>query len=300
MSKESVLSEEDEQDATGFQRSTSPLRPARARRSETHYGCSPAFDIDVRDRKVLPPDQLVIRKGDLIEFVPVSVAAETEGGESAPPDVEMDAQGKPVPGVYRSSPTAVRVPQTTKQPGDCADEMRWAYADANPWGFQVFDVLTGLDPEDAFKVFKSVMPRRMNIPEAIAHLESLEITEDFYRDADAEVVRQQLLSGFADAALYSRTVLEGSQQEIADRNAGSKGKAQYDARDRKVSAALGEVLPNPRASAPPPVNVPAGTDPAVIKMMMEQAEEVGRLKATIEQQQAAKQRAPKVRAEAQA
>lgn len=294
MSRGLVLDEEQAQelDAVGFQRATPAPTPTAAfarRRALTHYGCSPVFDIDVRDRQVLPPDQLVIRRGDLVEFAGVSVAADISDGEHDAPGFDPNRDSREVP---QGVTNTVRVPQKTKQPGDCAEEMRYAYGDANPWGFQVFDALTGYKEQygsdAAFEVFRSVLPRRMNLPDMVAHLEGLELD-----DPTAISVRDQLLTGCGEAANFSREVLDGSAQEIADRRAGSQGKAKYDRRDQKLAAALGEELPDAKQ-----IQVPVGTDPAVIQMLLDKAEENGRLKATIEQQ--AKAKAPKVKAEASA
>jgi hypothetical protein len=286
-------SQAEELDAVGFQRSSPPRTLSseyERRRGLTHYGCSPAFDIDVRERKVLPPDQGKIGRCNLVQFVRVLVAAETGGGEQSPPDVEMDASGNPMPGRYRGPGDSKPVPQKFKEPGDCAEEMRWAYGDANPWGFQVFDRLTGLDPDEAFSVFRSVLPRRMTLPEMVAHLEGLGELDN----EQAESVRAQLLVGCGDAATFSRETLEGSIQERADRMAGSQGKAKFDGRDRKLAAALGVQLPNDSALTPPvaPTQTPQqpGLDPAALEVMLKTAEENGRLKAEL----AARPPTPKV------
>jgi hypothetical protein len=295
MSAAMIYTEEQaaELDAVGFQRSSPPQTLSseyERRRSLTHYGCSPAFDIDVRDRKVLPPEQGVIRRCDLVQFAGVPVAAEVGGAEASPPDVEMGTDGKPLPGLYRGPAGGARVPQKTKQPGDCAEEMRYAYGDANPWGFQVFDALTGLDPDEAFGVFRSVLPRKMTLPDLVAHLEGLGELDD----GRAESVRAQLLTGSLEAAEYSRSTLDGSAQEIADRRAGSHGKAKYDKRDEKLAAALGEQLPQVKPLPANPPAPPPGLDAAALDALLKTAEENGRLKAEL----AAKGRAKAVKTDA--
>jgi hypothetical protein len=283
-----------ELDEVGFQRATPQRNETAQEEIDKHlprYGCSPAFDIDVRDRYVLPAEQeQTIHACSLVQFIDLPLRTAAEDGDAAAPAYEPNAFDRPQG--LGSSPRFVR---KTKFARDCAMEMLFAYGDTNPWGFRVFSALTGLEPDEAYATFKQVLPRKMNLAQMIAHLESLEIDESFFRDADAMSVRDQLLAGCREAEAFAIEVREGSADEVAKAKSGGNGKSRFDKRDQKVSQALG--LPLPEVSPVPVIQMPTqqgGVDAETLRLMLQQAEENGRLKATLAEREQAKQ--PKARA----
>jgi hypothetical protein len=227
--------EETDRNAVVFQRST-PDESMEEDRSSLlpHYGCSPFMDISVRDRYVLPADQLEIKKCALVEFVNLPVRSVVGSDENNAPGVSVSGnRARGLTGVEGSA----NYVQKTKSARACAAETAFAYRHNNAWGFQVFEVLTGRP--DVFDIFRSVLPRRMNANEMYEHLLSL----DGQFTGPAEAVRRQLITACEEFGGFGRDVLTASAQEVSDRKAGGKGKARYDKRDEKIAAGLGEPLP---------------------------------------------------------
>jgi hypothetical protein len=239
--------EEEVQDAVTFQRST-PDESTEEDRSALlpHYGCSPFMDIDVRDRKVLPSTQLEIKRCALVEFVNIPLRIVSGSDENDAPGVAVS--GNRARGLSGVEGNASYV-QRTKSARACAAEMIFAYRHNNPWGFQVFEVLTG--KEDAFEMFRSVLPRRMDAGQMYEHLQSL----DGLLSGPAETVRLQLISACVEFSEFAHETITASVQERTDRHAGGKGKARYDKRDEKLANALGEKLPE--INPTPVVHMPA-------------------------------------------
>jgi hypothetical protein len=217
-----------------------------------HYGCSPFMDIDVRDRIVLPSDQLIIQRCALVEFTNLPIRSLSGSDENSAPGVSVSGnRAHSIAGVEGSA----NYTRTTKSARACAAEMLFAYRHNNPWGFQVFDVLTGR--EDAFEIFRSVLPRRMNAAAMYKHLNSLDV------DGVAAIVRNQLITAYEEFSQFGEEIIAGSAQEIGDRKAGGKGKARYDRRDDKIALALGAPLPaiNPVPQIQMPAQAPIDLAP---------------------------------------
>lgn len=235
----------EEQDEVTFQRSQVEDEVEDQSALLPHYGCSPFMDIDVRDRTVLPPDQLVIQRCALVEFTNIPYKVVPNSDEASAPGVAVEGnRATSVGGLAGSAAYARR----TKSARACAEEMIFAYQYNNPWGFQVFTSLTGRN--DAFEIFRSVLPRKMTAREMYDHLISLgELT------GPREQVRRQLVTACEEFIPFVEETLSASAQEIADRKAGGKGKARFDKRDEKLSLVSGDPLPDVQPK--PVIQMPA-------------------------------------------
>jgi hypothetical protein len=271
-----------------FQGFDAPDEVQDLRDTEPHYGCSPVFNINIAGRNVLK-GVIEIKAGALVEFNNLEEHTALEPGEST----ENKRVAETPSGEYAVSQKTARA---------CAEEMRHAYNATNPWGFQVFDCLTGREHRELKRqLFKLVFPRPLPLPQLIDDLEinaSVRVLEAQFPDVSingltpeecAEEVRRQLLTGAREAQFFSQETLEGSAQEIADRQAGAHGKARYDRRDYKLAGALGVTLKQPIAAeqAKPAPAPQQGIDPAFVMGLVEK---VGHLTATVEQMQAEKQK----------
>lgn len=255
-------------------------------KSKTHYGCSPAFDISLAGRNVGTHFNGMIRKCALAAFRNTEERVNLAKGDEAPPaalSVGSDPGGR----YYMTEKTAY----------DCATEIRFAYNNTNSWGFVIFDDLTGLSFEAARRIFQTVLPRPMNLPQMADHLSTQAVFDvqeigDTRAEGIAESVRATLLRGVGEAMAFCRETLDASAQEVSERRSGGHGKAKFDRRDELLAAALGETLPNITAMpqqqpAPTPIIVQADTS-SKDDIIERQSQQIDRLMTSVEQLFAAK------------
>lgn len=235
--------------------------------SATRWGMSPAFDIKISDRIVLPDGVQVIKRMTMTPFRnreyrvlrgddTGSMPSNPEVGFGAPSDVQLEVHEK----------TAYA----------CAEEIRHAYANNNPWGFTVFNALTGLDAKIVAGILKAVLPRPMPLPEMLEYLEAvspINIAETKWPEGElarlngqsmscadvAESVRAQLLEGAGQAYTFADSTYEDTDGEIHEKANGGKGRARADGRDKKVAEALSRPVPTvrPKDQAPVQAQAPA-------------------------------------------
>ncbi len=233
--------------------------------SAVRWYFNPAAKIDVRDRIVgnemrqmapeepaKPVARTFIPAGTLVPFRDVTRYVPRRRDQPPPPSA-----GGPV----RSQQLIAE----TKHAAWIAEEMRDAYADT---GANVIDALTGVEDEALVRsIFRLCVGPRIKvatdpqlpgekvpvIPAMLNYLHNTAPTniEEAFKDKhDAtlrgiveETRRQLIIACEAAVSGWARLHTEDSRQLIADRAAGHPGKTQFDRRDRRAFAALGESIP---------------------------------------------------------
>jgi hypothetical protein len=221
----------------------------------------------------------------------------------------------------------------TKYASDIATELADAYADT---GALVIDSLTGIEDEKLVSaIYKLCMGARIRvasdpllvgekvpvIPTMIDHLTSQapQNIEKAFADgkdpqlkAKVEETRRLLLASCSAAQTgWARFITSQSRKSKADRSGGHPGKSEFDARDRRAFAAMGELIPTDIQATNPTLekaveillkrelNEPQ-EDPRIAQLLAvveSQAEEVKRLTATVGEIQAARKPGPKPKTE---
>lgn len=236
--------------------------------SAVRWGMSPAFPINVRDRIVLPDGVTRIEPMTLIPFRNIErklLKGDDTGARPSEGGVGVQVGGEAQYNVDEKTAYA------------CAEEIRFAYANNNPWGFTVFNALTGIeDIKVVGGILKAVLPRAMPLPEMIEYLQMVSpanIAETEWPDGEltrlgerpmtcaavADSVREQLLEGALQAQMFAETTLEETDEEIHQKAGGGKGKARADARDKMLAEALSRAVPiaRPQALQPTVATAPA-------------------------------------------
>lgn len=234
--------------------------------SAVRWGMSPAFPIKVRDRLVLPDGVTQIEPMTLIPFRNREhklLKGDDTGARPSDPGVGVQAGGEAQYEIHEKTAYA------------CAEEIRFAYANNNPWGFTVFNALTGIEKKEVVEgILKAVLPRRMPLPEMIEYLQidaAVNIEETEWPSGEltrlgetpmtcravAHSVREQLLEGAMQAQTFAEITLEETDEEIHQKAGGGKGKARADDRDKMLAKALKRDVPMARPTQPTVAAAPA-------------------------------------------
>lgn len=237
--------------------------------SAVRWGMSPAFDIKVQDRIVLPNGVTHIKRMALVPFRNIEykvLRGDDTGGMPSSPEVGFGA------------PSDAQLEVHEKTAFACAEEIRHAYSNNNPWGFTVFNTLTGLESKVVAGILRAVLPNPMPLPEMIEYLQTvspINIAETDWPAGElarlngeslscagvAESVRAQLLEGAGQAYAFADSTYEDSDAEIHERANGGKGKGRADARDKMVAEALSRPVPVVRPKDTPVQAVPPTINP---------------------------------------
>lgn len=224
--------------------------------SAVRWYFNPAARIDVRDRVIgnEAPGQSrgYIAPATLIPFRDVTQYVPRPKDQPPPPG---------------SSPRVQSLLQKTKFAWEIADEMNSAYADT---GAMVIESLTGIEDDNLVRsIFRLCVGGKIavavdpmlpgqKIPVIPAMLDFLYNTapngieqafankkdrKDLTLRATIEETRRILIiSCEAAMATWARFTTDLSKQELSDRGSGGKGKAQFDVRDRRMFAAMGQPI----------------------------------------------------------
>jgi hypothetical protein len=229
--------------------------------SATRWGMSPAFDINISDRIVLPDGVRVIKRMAMTPFRNREykvLRGDDTGGMPSNPSVGFGA------------PSDAQLEVHEKTAYACAEEIRHAYSNNNPWGFTIFNALTGLDAKVVSGILRAVLPKPLPLPEMIEYLQAvspINIAETEWPQGElaringqsmscadlAESVRAQLLEGAGQAQDFASITLDETDEEIHQKASGGKGKARADGRDRMLAESLNRSVPTVRPKDQTPV-----------------------------------------------
>ncbi len=220
----------------------------------TRYGWCPLDDIGLTDNGnfvhyVQPegsPYHYKLFKGDLIPFP-------SFGYESRKPTNLPAVNG-------RIPPCIVEVVNKTAL--EAVEEIRSSY---ESWGFTILNSLTGLEQEDAARIFLLVMPFDWRLSDMETELvfadERIDAIEDMnlgtekepffvecLRSSNEQIIakglRDEMLEGARVAATVAREVVDKTTEEMVKRHSGGiGGKITPDARDLRYAREIGQVFP---------------------------------------------------------
>jgi hypothetical protein len=226
-------------------------------RSAVRWFFNPAAKINVRDRivgdEVGPDGQIVpltfIKAGTLVPLRNKTYNTPRPNDQPPPPGARPGQQ---------------RLVAHTKYAADIASELEFAYADT---GSTIVASLTGIEDEALVRsIFRLCVGAQIKVatdpllpgekipvlPEMLYQLqvEAPQRIEQAFADQDdpklrniIEQTRTYLIAACESAMTNWRTVAEDSRLGVAERAGTGKGKINYDARDRRAFASMGESVP---------------------------------------------------------
>lgn len=229
-----------------------------AQDSRVHWFFNPAARIDVRDR---------VTGNEVSEDGKIRTRSFVKAGVLVPfrnviKNVSRPKDQPPPPGTKGELQTLLPV---TKYAFEIADELAFAYADT---GAGIVDSLTGIEDEALVRsIYRLCMGTRLRvetdpmlpgekvpvIPAMLEYLykqapanieEALKETRDTAFGMTVENTRLTLIA-YCERAIsgWAKQTVQESRKSIADRSGGHPGRSEFDARDRRMFAALGESIP---------------------------------------------------------
>jgi hypothetical protein len=258
---------------------------------DIRWGWSPGLDLDCADRKVgwWPQGDGKLRayipRCALVPFRTITVLDENPQRRDTPEAMYTGAIGQ-----------MRQLAWQKKSAKNCAEELRIAYQQDTPVGFQVFDApwvaekkdkkghvletvrgrgFVGRERDEAFELYKLVLPYVLTPPDILLYLTTQSEEEVKGAGLPPEVeaatlaVMRQMVDGTRQFVAYGEGVLDLSRREIGERPGTGKGKPVFDRLDKRLAELLGQSLDAPKAVVQ---QLPAVQDPALaeaLKMIAE-------------------------------